>query len=131
MKLTHSICSLIMLLAFLVICTYYAHACHKSFLTSCVCIYIYIGWAKKNHKTETFLLVGKIVKNLIITGISIMNSIIMRWETILWWAEGIFLQKLRKQRERYIFYLFKLDVNGCFDFFLSLLSVCVYKTFPC
>ena len=37
----------------------------------------YAGWAKKNaQKTETFLLFGKIVKKLIITGISIISSII-------------------------------------------------------
>ena len=35
------------------------------------------GWAKENtHKAETFLLFGKIVKKLIITSISIINSII-------------------------------------------------------
>ena len=36
-----------------------------------------VGQKKKNaHKTETFLLFGKIVKKLTITGISIINSII-------------------------------------------------------
>ena len=35
------------------------------------------GGPKKNaYKTKTFLLFGKIVKKLIITGISIINSII-------------------------------------------------------
>ena len=55
------------------------------------------GGPKKNaYKTKTFLLFGKIVKKLIITGISIINSIITQWETILWWTDRIFLQKIRK-----------------------------------
>ena len=54
------------------------------------------GWAKKNaHKTETFLLFWKIVKKLIVMGINIINSIITQWETVLWWTEGIFLQKIK------------------------------------
>ena len=36
------------------------------------------------NKTETFSLFGKIVKKLIITGISIVSCIITQWETILW-----------------------------------------------
>ena len=51
---------------------------------------------KNAHKTETLLLFEKIVKTLIITGVSIINFVIMQWETILWWTEGVFLQKIRK-----------------------------------
>ena len=40
--------------------------------------YIPGGPKKDAHKTETFLLFEKIVKKLIITGISIVNSIIMQ-----------------------------------------------------
>ena len=44
---------------------------------------------KNTYKTETFLLFGKIVKKLIITGITIINSIITKWKTILWWTNSI------------------------------------------
>ena len=42
------------------------------FLYFCVFFYLsYAGWAKKiSHKTETFILFGKIVKKLIITGVN-------------------------------------------------------------
>ena len=36
----------------------------------------WMGQRKNAHETETFLLVGKIVKKLVITGISIINFII-------------------------------------------------------
>ena len=49
----------------------------------------------KKHKTGSFLLFGKIVKKLIIIGVSI-KFYYKQWETILWWTEGIFLQKIRK-----------------------------------
>ena len=40
-------------------------------------IYIYrVGQKKNAHKSETYLLLGKVMKRLIITGISIINSII-------------------------------------------------------
>ena len=51
---------------------------------------------KNTHKTETSLLFEKIVKKFIISDISVIDSIITQWETILSWTEGIFLQKIRK-----------------------------------
>ena len=66
---------------------------HFFFIWDRICFFngLYKLGQKNAHKTETFLLLAKIVRKLIITGISIIYSIITQWETILWWIEGIFL----------------------------------------
>ena len=57
------------------------------------------------------------VKKTILTDISIIYSIIMQWESILWWAEGIFLQNLKSKGEGLVSICSNFDFNGCFDLF--------------
>ena len=81
----------------------------------------YTGWAKKknSYKTEIFLLLGKIVKKKIITGISIINSITRNKKPFYGELMLFFFKKLENKSKDLISICSNVDVSGCFDFFLS------------
>ena len=84
----------------------------------------YTGWAKKkNYKTEIFLLLGKIVKKKIITGISIINSITRNKKPFYGELMTFYFKKLENKRKDLISICSNVDVNGCFDFFIFFISL--------
>ena len=89
-------------------------------------------WTKKSaYKTGSFLLFSKIVKKLIITGISIIILLSRNEKPFYGELIVFFFKKLKNKGKDLISICSNVDVNGCFDFFYLFLSVCVHKRFLC
>ena len=84
---------------------------------------------KNAYETETFLLFGKIVKKLIITGISIINSITRNEKPFYGELMTFYFKKLENKRKDLISICSNVDVNGCFDFFKSFYQFVYTKRF--